>query len=270
MPIAQAGTFHNGWTYAIDSFNDGFDEGLIGEDSPVEIYGLATKEEGDRLYFAFNSNLGLNGVPKRRAYNNRISYGDLFLNFSDSDALNLATDDVYAIRFNASNDTPQRVGLYQNPSAASLTQANLGFAKRDSYHAAVENLGGAISYGDVAADYFANDPSSPTTLYGGSLIGGIEFTSDLAALDLDFGHFGATGEHTVGFSVDRNLLPHESFIAHLFIESGNEGIALSSGDRHDDPVQSKEVSEPSLGLALSLISLLPLQKLTKFWGTQRS
>ncbi|MEB3230984.1 MAG: XDD3 family exosortase-dependent surface protein, partial [Leptolyngbyaceae bacterium] len=154
--------------------NDGMDDGLIGRKSPVEIYGMAMKVEGDRLYFAFNSNLSLNGVPKRRAYNNRISYGDLFLNFSNSSIFNPASDDVYGIRFNASNDTPQRLGLYQGVHAASLTQANLGWAKRSQYQAAVRNLGGTLSYGDVGGHYFSNDPSAPTTLYGGTQIGGIE------------------------------------------------------------------------------------------------
>ncbi|MGK7890305.1 MAG: XDD3 family exosortase-dependent surface protein [Leptolyngbyaceae cyanobacterium] len=205
--MAQASTFHNGWDYAIDSFNDGLDVGLVGEESPVELYGMAVREEGDRLYFAFNSNLSLNGIPKRRAHGSRLSYGDLFLNFSDSGSLGTDSDDVYAIRFNETNDTPQSVGLYRDFHTVSLTQANLGFASRDQYQAAVENLGGTVSYGDVDTNYFDASPSSPTTLYMGTRLGDVETLSDLDSLNLDFGHFGATGDHTFGFSVDRNLLP---------------------------------------------------------------
>ncbi|MEB3230983.1 MAG: PEP-CTERM sorting domain-containing protein [Leptolyngbyaceae bacterium] len=58
------------------------------------------------------------------------------------------------------------------------------------------------------------------------------------------------------FSVNRNLLPEESFIAHLFIESGHDGIALKGKLQET----SQEIPEPSVGVALGLVGLMAWKK----------
>ena len=71
---AWAGTLHNGWNYAIDSFNDGTQGRKLGANSKFEFYGMAVKQTRDKVYFAFNSNLSLeNGYGLRSARNRNVS-----------------------------------------------------------------------------------------------------------------------------------------------------------------------------------------------------
>ena len=260
---ARAGTLHRGWNYTIDSFNDGLDGGNIGTDSRIELYGMAMKEDEDSLYFAFNSNLSLEGLLNRRAYNRRISYGDLFLNFgSPSSADNFET---YGIRFDTSNDSRLTPGLYQGVSGVSLSRANTGFMTLDEAHEAIAAQGGTVSYGDLTVDsaYFEQQSSATTTMFSGTRLGNVDVITDITDLGLAFSSFGATGSHTFGLRVDRALLPAEEFIAHMFIESGNDGIALQGtlGDRTHQPASSnREIPEPGTLIGLGFLSLVEISR----------
>jgi hypothetical protein len=72
--------------------------------------------------------------------------------------------------------------------------------------------------------------------------------SDTSDMGLDFQHFGATGDHTFAFSIDRSMLPNSSFIANLFAECGNDGVALNG--------EVKDVPEPSALGGLTFLGLV--------------
>lgn len=433
---AQAGTLHNEWTYSIDSFKDGTEGGTIGSKSQFEFYGMAFKEVENRVYFAVNSNLSLNGYALSGARNGKISYGDLFLNFANTSRFDAANSksQLFAIRFDRTNDTTFKLGLYGNVQATSLTTKNSGYssiqshtntishiqadsaqkytavagkyeiavqnlnkttqdrtkkaqerdetdrsyteavsaynttvqqkneavqsynltvqqknaaqtsynlavqqknAAQKSYDSAVKNkqnttlleqnlkywtqevttrksewdrltkevttrqedkdrltkevttsqqkrdqlsrslktLNSAVatldqsltklnqdvtklsaekealdptgmeaSFGDLAATstYFNTQAAAPTTISSGKFLGAISSMisqTDLDSMGLDFSHFGAKGTQTFGFSVSKSLLPEGNFMASLFAECGNDGMALSGN--------LKDVPEPS-------------------------
>ncbi|MGG6296007.1 XDD3 family exosortase-dependent surface protein [Leptolyngbya sp. AN02str] len=104
-----------GWTYSIDSFNDGTGtilnsrnqhQGVVGSSSAYEFYGMAYKETSNRLIFAINSNLALGGETHHKSVENgKISYGDLLLNFVNQNSLSAANGSLYGVRFDDQNDT---------------------------------------------------------------------------------------------------------------------------------------------------------------------
>lgn len=248
---AQAGTLYNGWNYSIDSFNDGTEGYTIGDKSKFEFYGMAYRQVRNKVYFAFNSNLSLDGYRQSNALNGKISYGDLFLNFANPASFKQANGKLQGIRFDATNDTQMGLGLYQNVTAKSLTTSNSGYGSLQQHTNTVNgSLKGNASYGDMAANtsYFDNSKAAATTIASGSLLGAIEKVADFSGLDLDFARFKAKGTYTFGFSVDKKLLPNGSFIASLFAECGNDGMVLS-GDL-------KDVPEPSVMAGLIALGLL--------------
>ncbi|NEQ96368.1 MAG: PEP-CTERM sorting domain-containing protein [Cyanothece sp. SIO2G6] len=257
--VAWAGTLYEGWNYSIDSFNDGTEGRRIGENSAFEFYGLATKTTRDKVYFAVNSNLSLDGHRSRRALNGSISYGDLFLNFANLDSVQAANGDLHAIRFNETNDTTYESGLYANVTGIGLMTQNSGYSNLVRHRNAVNSFGGEASFGDLDAEtaYFNHDNGQATSLnntaYGytnigsGDRQGNVVMADNLGEMGLDFGHFGATGDYTFGFSVDRDLLPDGDFIAHLFAECDNDGVALAG---------TTDVPEPSTALGLAVLGLL--------------
>ncbi|MEM9215376.1 MAG: XDD3 family exosortase-dependent surface protein [Cyanobacteria bacterium P01_F01_bin.150] len=257
----QAGTLYQEWDYTIDSFNDGLDGGTLGANSEIELYGMAVKEVDNSLYFAFNSNLSLNGQLSRRAYNRRVSYGDLFLNFSSTSST--STFNTYGIRFDVLNDSRLTPGLYQEVSGVSLSQANTGFGTLDQAHEAIASQGGTVSYGRLGLDspYLDQQSTAITTISTGAYLGDVDLITDMADLDLGFSRFGATGTHTFGLRVDRNLLPSGEFIASLFVESGNDGIVLQGVlNEHFEPPNpaNREVPEPTSLIGIGLLSLIEI------------
>lgn len=259
---AWAGSLHNGWNYAVDSFEDGTQGRTIGQNSAFEFYGMAVKQTRNKVFFAINSNLSQDGKAYSNARNGSVSYGDLFLNFANQSSVSEANGGLHAIRFNEANDSKDfgiEKGLYSDVTGVGLMTDNLGYADLEDYRNKVNNnYGGNTSFGDLDAQtaYFNHDNGSTlnTSAYGytniesGTLLGGIEEISNLAALGLDFGHFGMTGTETFGFSVDRDLLPDGEFIAHLFAECDNDGIALA-GNLADVPEPTSILSLALLGLA---------------------
>jgi len=248
---ALAGTLHNNWTYSIDSFRDGTEGNVIGDKSKFEFYGMAFQETADRVYFAINSNLSLNGYAQSGTTNGKISYGDLFLNFSNTNSFNQANGSLYAIRFDATNDTGVSLGLYGDVSAKSVTTLNSGYSSTNQHTQTVANLGGSASYGDLAANtsYFNGKQAAATSISSGTFLGAISSMmsqTDLSTMGLDFSHFGAIGTQTFGFSIDKSLLPNGEFLASLFAECGNDGMVLS-GDL-------KGVPEPSAIVGLVTVA----------------
>lgn len=258
---AWAGTLHNGWNYSIDSFNDGTEGRTIGQDSAFEFYGMAVKQTRDKVYFAVNSNLSLDGYAAGGARNGNISYGDLFLNFANQSSVTEANGNLQAIRFNEINDSQDfgiTNGVYSDVTGVGLMTDNYGYSNLARHRYKVnEKYGGNAELGDLEADtsYFNHDNGATmnssaygyTNIESGTRLGGVEMVSDLSRLGLDFDNFGASGTETFAFSVDSDLLDTGDFIAHLFAECDNDGLALAG--------TLVDVPEPSTMISLALVGL---------------
>lgn len=244
---ASAGSLHNGWNYAIDSFTDGYSGGTIGANSAYEMYGIATTLQNGRFYIALNGNMPITGAYSNNASDGNIGWGDLLINFTGNN-LSQANGNLFGVRFAATNNSGvPSLGVYSNVTAQSVTGSNSGFDNLNAYNSSVQVAGGTPTLADLSATdpYFDLSGAILNSIGSGTKVGDIQTlsVSDLTGLGIDFGHFSATGSQTLGFSFDQSLLPMGNFIATLFAECGNDGIA----------VQSAAVPEPTTmaGLALA-------------------
>ncbi|NEQ43474.1 MAG: PEP-CTERM sorting domain-containing protein [Leptolyngbya sp. SIOISBB] len=266
------------WNYTIDSFDDGSDAGQRGARSDYEFYGMALKETADKVYVAINSNLNLGGEYFRRAADDYIHYGDLFFNFTGA---NLADSqgDLFAIKFDAGNDSGvDEIGVYGNVTAMNTTASNGGFSTMRShrnwankrYRVDGQRVRGTASMGDLSHndEYFQQGRRAVSnSIESGNYLGGISLLNDeqLANAGLNFGavNSGVAGRHTLGFSFDRNLLPDGDFIAHVFAECINDGLAMM-GNLAPIPVPEVDdtvaTPEPGLLMGVALIGGLGLLK----------
>jgi hypothetical protein len=251
--VAQAGTLYKGWNYAIDSFNDGSNGITVGASSEYEFYGMAVQEDADNLYLAFNANLGLDGAEYRRAWDKHIGWGDLFLNFSGNDFLTAqGNGDLFAINFSENSDSNVGLGLYSGVTAKSVAKENSGFRNLNHHKNYVgKKLGGTATLGDLAqTDPYFTQTGEWTifnSINSGTKIGDVNIIEDMSGLGLDFGNFGATGDYTFAISVAKSLLPEGDFIASIFAECGNDGMALAGN--------VASVPEPTATIGLAVFGM---------------
>lgn len=260
------------WDYAIDSFNDGYNLGVVGANSSFEFYGLAMKTTADQVFVAINSNLALEGEAASGAADGHIGYGDLFLNFTGNNRAQAEGNDLFfGIRFAQNSDSgAAELGVYQGVTSQDTTKTNSGFWDIDAHRSYVAKKGGTASFGDLdwkgdgngVDDYFGSvyrDRTFANSIASGTKVGDIALLSAVQLSGLDFQQFGATGNHTFGFSFSRDLLPADGgdFIAHLVAECLNDGIALLGNvpalQAIEDPGDVEETPEPTLLVGLVLL-----------------
>ncbi|MGC9504770.1 XDD3 family exosortase-dependent surface protein [Baaleninema sp.] len=271
---ANAGSMYNGWNYTIDSFNDGYNLGTIGENSNFEFYGMALTEVDDQVYVGINSNLSLDGVSSSYASDKHIGYGDLFFNFSGDNAQQTQADsNFFGVHFATNSDSgAPELGVYTNVTGRNVAKANSGFRHLKHHRNSVSNKGGSASLGDLnqygdADAYFGNGYDTnyrlPNSIASGTKAGDIALLDGaaLSSAGLDFGHFGASGNHTFGFSFDRDLLPDGDFMAHLFAECLNDGVVMAGNlAPYEEEPPTESVPEPTSALALLVVGGLGLLK----------
>jgi|GEM_PF-1485638 len=235
-----AATLYNGWNYVIDSQTDGtqrtgpgspapFQVG--GSDNPFEMYGMAIRDDGDRVSVAFTGNMPLGGVndPWGTVPDGNTAWGDLFFNFTGEDfATASARGDLAAIRFAGNNGAGvNQLGVYTNVTARSVSVQNDGWSSVSRYSNGVQSRGGNPSMGDLAMNdsYFGDQTLN--VINSGQRIGDIDFLSglELSNLGLDFNNFNASGRETFGFSFEKPDGFIGSYIAHIIAECFNDGIA---------------------------------------------
>ena len=253
----QAGTLHGGWNYGIDAFGDG------SGGSVYDIKGLAIKQTDNSIFVAINSGMSLTGISHAGAEDGHIGFGDLFFNFSDSDFQTASEQSsLFGVRFAATNDSgASQVGVYANVSAESVTLDNVGYHSLKQYYdqgfEKANTMGPDLATKEAVYSYFASNTTGENTEIlnvmkagTGTYVGGLELLnlSEMENLGLDFGYFNAEGTETVGFKFDRSLLPGGDFIAHLFVECGNDGVAISG--------TVQDVPEPSAMVGLALFGLV--------------
>jgi hypothetical protein len=262
---SQAGTLSGGWDYAIDSFTDGSDFGVVGAKSNFEFYGIAVKATADKVFVGINSNLSLSGYAHSKALNGSVAYGDLFFNFTGL-GLDDASGNLFAIKFAEGNDSGvNQLGVYSDVTGQNTAKSNLGY-KHLTQHTNDKNTKdptmGDLSNTDAYFQSGVNKDWKATTLIKtGTFLGGIDMLgeTDLSALGLDFTPFGTQGKYTFGFSFDRNFLPDGDYIAHVFAECLNDGMAIASTlPRVEIPVDPESVPEPGAVVGLLVLGGLAI------------
>ncbi len=254
---AQAGTLYNGWNYSIDAQNDG------SGGSVYDIKGLAFRETDDHVYFSISGNTPLTGTSYSRAADGNIGWGDLMLNFSgNSFAEAEQNGDLFGIRFSETNDSGvTQLGLYSDITTTSVAGDNSGYTNLNKYYTTgsgkfnVDDTMGDLSTQSEVFEYLTGDANSTTVntnnvIASGNYVGAIEMVSDQDAADqgLDFSNFNAAGNEQITFRLDRGLLPSASFIANVFLECANDGVALHG--------ETADVPEPSAMGGLVLLGMI--------------
>lgn len=236
------------WKYTPDPSYDS----LSGTSSSIfEIFGMATMEDENSLWFAFNSNLGLEGLntgPNYLGYpvkNSNISFGDLFLDFSGTGnfATANAQQQLFGIRFAPNNDSlAPSIGIWSNFTAVPVVTQNAGYWNLGSYNSQVnaqtglDSKIGELPWNDpyfspyTSSGYIPNVIGTPSTKLGDITM---VSSSDLAAAEFSLSNFPATGSQTFGFKFDKSLLfqgdnsalPARNYIATLIEECNNDSIA---------------------------------------------
>ncbi|MEO0537875.1 MAG: PEP-CTERM sorting domain-containing protein [Cyanobacteria bacterium P01_A01_bin.123] len=236
---AQAGQLHNGWNYGIDAFGDG------SGGSVYDIQGLAIKESGDNIFIAINANLSLLGNSASGAQDGNIGWGDLFLNFSGDDFQTASQNgDLIGINFAGTNDSgAPEVGVYSDVTAKSVTADNNGYSSLKMYHdygwGKTNTMGTDYATKQAAFDEFGETSPVLNVIDSGTYEGGLTYLSEseMAAEGLDFDHFNTDGSETLAFSFSRAFVPTGEYVANIFIECANDGVALD-GDLQDVPEPS--------------------------------
>jgi hypothetical protein len=253
---AQAGTLHNGWNYAIDSFSDGSGGDVY------DIEGLAFKATSDFIYISVTGGTPLAGERYGGAADGNIGWGDLLFNFTGNDIHTASTENsLWGIRFAATNDSGvDQVGVYSHVSAQAVAAQNAGYSSLNQYYNAGwnrTNTMGDLATKQDAKDYFGANQALLNVIDTGHFLGGIEFLTDQEAANqgLDFAHFNTTASQTHTFRFDRSFMPSGHFLASVFLECANDGTVLEG--------ELANVPEPSSVVGLTLLGLMFGQKLRR-------
>jgi hypothetical protein len=178
--------------------------------------------------------MDLNGY---KYHNEVINHGDLFLNFTGK-SFKEASDagELFAVNFAqfGSQTGAASTGIYANVKAKSTTSQNYGWNNLTDWKKAVN---GKTSYGDLTADsdYFKGMQTGSQRILNaidtGKKIGNIMMmnNAELASAGLNFGNFGVDGTQTLGFKFQKTeQFQVGKFVASLFMECGNDGVAIES------------------------------------------
>jgi hypothetical protein len=244
------------WSYAVAGTGNG-----TGGDA-YDYRGIAIKEDGNDIIVAINAGMGLQGSQWA---NETINHGDLFLNFSGKN-FKEASDagQLFGVHFATagSQSGVSEVGVYKNVTAKSVTAQNYGWGNTTAWSNAV---GGNNSYGDLKSNdaYFGDQTGRGKILNEiktGTKIGGL-FMMDaqqLLANGLNFAaQNGANGEkanaaQTLGFRFTRTAdFKAGNFIANLFAECGNDGVAIKSA-------LGTQVPEPAAMMGMAVVGGMSL------------
>ncbi|MGL5135566.1 MAG: PEP-CTERM sorting domain-containing protein [Planktothrix sp.] len=252
---AMAGQLHNQWNYGIDSFADG--SGGEG----YNIRGIAIKETSENIFVALTGGTPLTGVTNNRAADKNIGWGDLFLNFTNKNFTTASNErSLFGVRFAGTNDSQvATTGLYGNVKGVSVTSVNHGYSSLKQYYGAgfdkANTQGTDLATKAAAYNYFGQGTILNVIDSGANKLGGIQSLSAaaLTGQGLDFGFFNAKGSQTLGFSLNKADLGladgNYNYMANLFIECGNDGVALAGG---------VSVPEPGSLAGLALVGLTVL------------
>lgn len=249
---AQAGTLSNGWNYTLDAVGDG-SPNLNDSNGVFDIKAIAVKQTRNTVSFVLNGNtpLGGTGAYGLDSTGGTIGWGDLFFNFTGQgfQAAN-ASKSLIGIRFASANNSNVGVGVYTGVQALDVTAINHGYSSLNQYY----NYGfyKPGTQGDLATQaatdaYYGNGNSIRPVINSGTYAGGLTALTSTAWADLPTTFF--SGSQTFGFSFQKPSGWGKNYIANLFLECGNDGVALTNGS-------SQSVPEPSAVAGLTLFGLV--------------
>jgi hypothetical protein len=250
----QAHAFQlSGWTYGIDARGDGYGG------STYDIRGVAMTTRGNDVLVALTGGMGIGGASYSSAANRNIGWGDLFFNFTGRN-FSQAQGSLFGIRFSSTNDTEVATGVYSNVTTTSWASRNAGYSSLERYYNAgyerANTQGTAIANAQAAYNYYGRG-AMQTSISSGTRLGGVTTMSatDLRAAGLNFG--SNAGSQTFGFRFDRSLLPDGNFMANVFLECGNDGVAIAGN--------SAAVPEPTTmaGAALGIAAIGGLKRMRR-------
>ncbi|MEH1923178.1 XDD3 family exosortase-dependent surface protein [Nostoc sp.] len=265
---ASAGQLVDGWNYSIDSFQDG------SGGSVFDIKGMAVKDSGDKIYVALTGGMPLGGTTDSDDYWNpghsvHIGWSDLFFNFSGQDFQTASqSGQLFGVRF-ADYDSSLTTGVYQGVQAKSITTQHGGYSNLKWYYdwgwgqnntqgtdlATTQDVYNYYYGSNVAQNPTWNNTPILNAIGSGTKVGNISMLNDqqLNAAGLNFGNFSATGQYTIGFSFDKALIGEGNYVSNIFLECGNDGVALK-GD-----LKSVPESAGTIGLLLTGLSFMASQ-----------
>jgi hypothetical protein len=203
--------------------------------------------------------MGITGTSYSSAADGNVGWGDLFFNFTGK-SFAQAQGSLFGVRFAGTNDSGVATGVYSGVTTTSVTGQNSGYSSLASYYTTgsgkynkANTQGTAIATRDAAYNYYGKG-AIQTSISSGTRIGGVTDMSaaDLLAAGVNFGN--NAGSQTFGFKFDRSLLPDGNFLANVFAECGNDGVAVAGN--------SAAVPEPTTmtGAALGIAAIGGLKR----------
>ncbi|OUL29238.1 exosortase [Nostoc sp. RF31YmG] len=266
---ANAGQLYNGWNYGIDAVGDG-----SGGDT-FDIKGMAIKDSGDKIYVALTGGMPLAGTTDSDDYWNpghsvHIGWSDLFFNLSGQDFQTASQNgQLVGVRF-ANYDNSLQTGVYTGVTAKSTTTQHGGYSNLKWYYdwgwGKTNTQGTDLATTQDVYNYYyksaiASNPTQDNTpilnaIGSGTKVGNISMlgTQDLTNVGLDFSHFSALGDYTIGFSLDKALIGSGNYVSNIFLECGNDGVALKGN------LQSVPESSGGIGLVLAGLTFVMAQQ----------
>ncbi|MEO1620621.1 MAG: PEP-CTERM sorting domain-containing protein [Cyanobacteria bacterium J06632_3] len=224
---------YSDWAVSVDAVGDSND-GLI-----YDIRAIAIKETAEKIYVSISANLPLSGVYSERAEDAEIGWGDLFFDFTGGSFNEAnANSRLFAVKFADGTDSGVgAMGVYHDVSAKSVGAENDGFRTFQEYYDA--GLERPNTFGSYLADrasaysyYSGQTTTGDFPIFNvvdvGTRLGDVRILSEAEAVaqGVDFKAWDAEGDVSITFEFDRALLPAGSFVASLFIECANDGIAI--------------------------------------------
>ncbi|HEC84727.1 MAG TPA: hypothetical protein ENI48_05740 [Thioploca sp.] len=203
------------WMYVKDAFGDatGFDK--------LEIHGIALKQEGDTITVAISANMSPDDPLMYKGEN--VNFTDFVFDFAGT---------KYAVHFAPDNDSDAtELGLYANVTLKDVTKKNHGWSSFKSYNR------GDLGDLPIHNDYFSWKAvrSVPQEIASGDKVANDNFSpltqAELAGMGLNFPtglneNARELGEYTFGFSFTKTEDMTGEFIAYVFTECINDGIAM--------------------------------------------
>lgn len=251
---AHAFGISGGWLYGIDAVGDG------SGGNAYDIRGVAMTTVGDDVLVAITGGMGITGTSYSGAADGNIGWGDLFFNFTGK-SFTQAQGSLFGIRFAGTNDSNVATGVYSGVTATSVTGTNAGYSSLNHYYGhgfeKANTQGTAIATKEAAYNYYGKDTAIQNVIGSGTKIGDVVMlmSDELKNANLNFGT--NAGSQTFGFKFNRSLLPDGNFMSNLFLECGNDGVAISGN--------SAAVPEPTTtaGVVMAIAAIGGLKRRRK-------
>lgn len=259
---AQAATLDmgTGWNYSIGLASNG------SGGPEFALSAIAFKQDAQNVYIAINGGADpAKGVYEEGATNNNINDGDLFFNFTGKDfATANASQSLFGIHFAANDSGVTETGVYSHVTAKSVALTHNGYSNLQEYFdsgwGSDLTQGSDLSTPQQTKDYYGNNGLSPilNEIQTGKKVADISPLTAAVLGTLNFGKYGANSAYTFGFQFNKFALPLGDFMANLFFECGNSGIAIAGAI---EPSPSSSVPEPLsiLGMLLGSGGLLGMK-----------